>query len=109
MAQKSSTGTVKNGRDSVSKRLGLKRFHNQYCKTGQILIRQKGLKFVNGQNIGRAKDFTLYALKDGILKFKKISQNRKIKIKLTLISNNWQNLLYFFQFKNLKEITFNTF
>ena len=88
MAHKSSTGTVKNGRDSVSKRLGLKKVHNQICKKGQILIRQRGLTILPGLNVGTGKDFTLYALKNGTIKFKPIivKKNYKKRMKLEIIT-----------------------
>ena len=69
MAHKKGAGSTKNGRDSNAKRLGVKRFGGQKVKAGNILIRQKGLKFKPGSNVGCGKDFTLFALADGIVKF----------------------------------------
>ena len=104
MAHKSSTGTVKNGRDSFSKRLGLKKFHNQSCKKGQILIRQRGLTFIPGNNVGRGKDFTLYALTDGKLIFKKIIKKNHFRTQINILLNSWDNLLKFLNYKNLTEL-----
>ena len=105
MAHKSYAGTVKNGRDSISKRLGLKKNNNQYCKKGQIIIRQRGLKVLPGNNIGRAKDFTLYALKNGILNFKTIFLPNKSKYykKIFIIINNWEKIINIFYYNNFKK------
>jgi large subunit ribosomal protein L27 len=62
MAHKKGQGSVKNGRDSVSKRLGVKKFGGQEVLAGNILIRQRGRKFLPGRNVGLGRDFTLYAL-----------------------------------------------
>lgn len=109
MAHKSSTGTVKNGRDSISKRLGLKKFHNQFCKKGQILIRQRGLTFIPGKNIGKGKDFTLYALHDGTLKFQKIIKKNYFKTQINIILSPWDNLLEFLNSKNFKKLKKNLY
>jgi len=69
MAHKKGAGSTKNGRDSNAKRLGVKKFGGEHVKIGNILIRQRGLKFYPGLNVGCGKDFTLFALKDGIIKF----------------------------------------
>lgn len=69
MAHKKGAGSTKNGRDSRSKRLGVKKFGNEQVKAGNIIIRQRGMKVKPGLNIGCGKDFTLFALKDGIIKF----------------------------------------
>lgn len=69
MAHKKGAGSTKNGRDSNSKRLGLKKFGSEKVKAGNILIRQRGLKLKPGLNVGCGKDFTLFALKNGIIKF----------------------------------------
>ena len=69
MAHKKSGGSVKNGRDSNAKRRGVKRFGGQFVRAGEIIIRQKGTKFRVGENMGIGRDFTLYALKDGIVTF----------------------------------------
>ena len=69
MAHKKGQGSVKNGRDSVSKRLGVKEFGGQKVTAGSIIVRQRGSKFVAGQNVGTGRDWTLFALKDGAVKF----------------------------------------
>ena len=69
MAHKKGAGSTKNGRDSNAKRLGVKKFGNEIVKAGNILIRQRGMKFKPGLNVGFGKDYTLFALKDGIVKF----------------------------------------
>nr|YP_009496560.1 ribosomal protein L27 [Actinocyclus subtilis]AWT39273.1 ribosomal protein L27 [Actinocyclus subtilis] len=69
MAHKKGAGSTKNGRDSNSKRLGVKKFGGEYVKAGNILIRQRGMKFKPGLNVGCGRDFTLYALNNGTVKF----------------------------------------
>jgi large subunit ribosomal protein L27 len=71
MAHKKGQGSVKNGRDSVSKRLGVKAFGSEVVTAGSIIIRQRGSKWVAGQNVGTGSDWTLFALKDGTVKFDK--------------------------------------
>ena len=71
MAHKKGQGSIKNGRDSNSKRLGVKRYGGQLVTAGSIIIRQRGTKFHPGENVGLGKDFTIYALKNGIVKFDK--------------------------------------
>jgi large subunit ribosomal protein L27 len=83
MAHKKGAGSTKNGRDSNSKRLGVKRFGGQTVKAGNILVRQHGMKFKPGRNVGCGKDFTLFALLDGIVKFD--STNSKHK-RITIIN-----------------------
>jgi large subunit ribosomal protein L27 len=72
MAHKKGAGSTKNGRDSNSKRLGVKVYGNQAVKAGGIIIRQRGLKFKAGANVGIGKDYTLFALKEGTVKFEKV-------------------------------------
>ena len=69
MAHKKGAGSTKNGRDSNANRLGVKRFGGEIVRAGNILIRQRGMKFKPGSNVGYGKDFTLFALKDGTIKF----------------------------------------
>lgn len=69
MAHKKGAGSTKNGRDSNAKRLGVKRFGGEKVKAGNIIVRQRGMKFRPGNNVGCGKDFTLFALTDGIIKF----------------------------------------
>lgn len=71
MATKKAGGSTKNGRDSRSKRLGVKRFGGERVLAGNILIRQKGTRFFPGKNVGIGKDFTLFALSDGQVVFSK--------------------------------------
>jgi len=65
MAHKKGQGSAKNGRDSISKRLGVKKFGGQLVKSGNILIRQRGTRILPGKNVGRGNDDTLFALIDG--------------------------------------------
>jgi large subunit ribosomal protein L27 len=76
MAHKKGEGSVKNGRDSNSKRLGVKIFGGQPAISGNIIIRQRGTVYHPGKNVGVGKDFTLFALTDGVVEFKKGRQNR---------------------------------
>lgn len=69
MSHKKAGGSTKNGRDSRSKRLGVKLYGGQTVTAGNILVRQKGSKFHAGENVGVGKDFTLFALKNGVVKF----------------------------------------
>lgn len=69
MAHKKGVGSSKNGRDSESKRLGVKRFDGQVVAAGNILVRQRGSKFKPGLNVGQGKDFTLFALRQGVVRF----------------------------------------
>ena len=71
MAHKKGVGSSKNGRESQSKRLGVKLFGGQYCKAGNIFVRQRGTVHNPGENVGMGKDHTLFALVDGVVTFKK--------------------------------------
>ena len=71
MAHKKGQGSVRNGRDSASKRLGVKAFGGEFVTAGSIIVRQRGTKFVAGQNVGTGRDWTLFALVDGKVKFDK--------------------------------------
>lgn len=71
MAHKKAGGSTKNGRDSKSKRLGVKIFGDQKVTAGAIILRQKGLKYRPDVNVGQGTDFTLYALVDGLVHFRK--------------------------------------
>jgi large subunit ribosomal protein L27 len=82
MAHKKGEGSVKNGRDSHSKRLGVKIFGGQPVISGNIILRQRGTVYHPGKNVGVGKDFTLYALTDGVVEFRKGKKNR------TLVSVN---------------------
>jgi large subunit ribosomal protein L27 len=73
MAHKKGQGSVRNGRDSHSKRLGVKAYGSEFVTAGSILVRQRGTKFTAGLNVGTGRDWTLFALKDGKVKFDKDS------------------------------------
>lgn len=72
MAHKKGAGSSKNGRDSNSKRLGVKRFGGEYVIPGNIIVRQKGTRFHPGQNVGLGKDFTIFATEPGYVVFEKM-------------------------------------
>ncbi len=76
MATKRSGGSSNNGRDSAGRRLGLKKFGGQVVVCGNILVRQRGTKVHAGENVGTAKDHTLFALKEGRVHYVKKAQNR---------------------------------
>lgn len=78
MAHKKGQGSVRNGRDSASKRLGVKRFGSELVTAGSILVRQRGTKFHAGKNVGTGRDWTLYALVDGRVNFEK--HKRRVNI-----------------------------
>jgi large subunit ribosomal protein L27 len=78
MAHKKGEGSVKNGRDSQSKRLGVKIFGGQPAIAGNIILRQRGTVYHPGKNVGVGKDFTLFALTDGLVEFRKSRDNRTI-------------------------------
>ncbi len=78
MAHKKGEGSVKNGRDSNSKRLGVKIFGGQPAISGNIIIRQRGTKFHPGKNVGVGKDFTLFALTDGLVQFRRTKEDKTI-------------------------------
>ena len=77
MAHKKGVGSSKNGRDSESKRLGVKKYANEQVVAGNIIVRQKGTKIHPGNNVGMGKDFTLFALVDGVVKFEPYRRTRK--------------------------------
>ena len=76
MAHKKGVGSSDNGRDSKSKRLGVKMFGGQEARAGNIIVRQRGTRFHPGNNVGMGKDFTLFALTDGTISFQKRKHNR---------------------------------
>ena len=76
MAHKKGVGSTKNGRDSESKRLGVKRADGQFVLAGNILVRQRGTKIHPGINVGKGSDDTLFALKDGKVKFETFKKNK---------------------------------
>ena len=78
MAHKKGQGSVKNGRDSVSKRLGVKKFGSQVVTAGNIIIRQRGTKYLPGRNVGLGRDFTIFALVDGTVRFDR--EGRRVNV-----------------------------
>ena len=78
MAHKKGEGSVKNGRDSHSKRLGVKIFGGQPAIAGNIIVRQRGTVYHPGKNVGVGKDYTLFALSDGVVEFRKSKQDRTV-------------------------------
>jgi large subunit ribosomal protein L27 len=78
MAHKKGEGSVKNGRDSQSKRLGVKIYGGQAAIAGNIIVRQRGTVYHPGKNVGVGKDFTLFALTDGVVEFRKTKGDRSI-------------------------------
>jgi large subunit ribosomal protein L27 len=78
MAHKKGQGSTQNGRDSVSKRLGVKKFGGELVIAGNIIMRQRGTKYRAGVNVGIGRDHTLFALKDGAVKFDK--PNRRVSV-----------------------------
>ncbi len=77
MAHKKGAGKSKNGRDSQAQRLGVKRYAGQEVRAGTILVRQRGTRIHPGNNVGVGKDYTLFALVDGIVKYEPYSDNRR--------------------------------
>ena len=77
MAHKKAGGSSRNGRDSNSQRLGVKRYGGQEVRAGNILVRQRGTVFHPGRNVGIGTDHTLFALKDGVVAFKPIAKGRQ--------------------------------
>ncbi len=77
MAHKKGGGSTKNGRDSNSKRLGVKRFGGQFVRAGNILVRQRGTRWHPGANVGLGRDYTLFALADGVVKFERFGRDRQ--------------------------------
>ena len=88
MAHKKGQGSVRNGRDSVSKRLGVKAFGGENVSAGSIIVRQRGTKFVAGNNVGTGRDWTLFALVDGKVTFDKGSRRVNIVPADTKPNNN---------------------
>ena len=77
MAHKKGGGKSKNGRDSQSQRLGIKRYAGQTVTSGTILVRQRGTRIHPGVNVGLGKDYTIFALIDGVVKYEPYSDNRR--------------------------------
>ena len=87
MAHKKGQGSVKNGRDSVSKRLGVKKFGSQHVIAGNIIIRQRGTKFLAGRGVGLGKDYTIFALIEGRVRFDKDGRRVNVDPLLVAASN----------------------
>ncbi len=80
MAHKKGVGSSRNGRDSNSKRLGVKLFDGQCAKTGSIIVRQRGTRFHAGEHVGVGRDHTLFALAEGTVKFSPYAKGRRKKV-----------------------------
>ena len=77
MAHKKGGGSSRNGRDSQSKRLGVKKFGGEHVRSGNILVRQRGTQFLPGTNVGMGRDFTIFAVVDGFVKFESVTRDKK--------------------------------
>lgn len=77
MAHKKAGGSSRNGRDSAAQRLGVKKFGGEPVRAGNILVRQRGTTFYPGNNVGIGKDDTLFALRDGTVRFRQVRKDRK--------------------------------
>lgn len=77
MAHKKAGGSTRNGRDSAAQRLGVKKFGGEHVISGNIIVRQRGTKFAPGDNVGRGRDDTLFALKDGVVQFRFFKKGRQ--------------------------------
>ncbi|MDR2461001.1 MAG: 50S ribosomal protein L27 [Deltaproteobacteria bacterium] len=77
MAHKKAGGSSRNGRDTIGKRRGVKRYGGELVKAGNIIVRQLGTKIHPGTNVGLGRDFTIYALIDGLVKFERLGADRK--------------------------------
>ena len=86
MAHKKGQGSVRNGRDSASKRLGVKTYGGEAVTAGSIIIRQRGSKFLAGENVGTGRDWTLFALVDGKIAFDK--NGRRVNVKAAPATKN---------------------
>ena len=85
-AHKKGVGSTRNGRDSESKRLGVKRGDGQFVLAGNILVRQRGTKIHPGTNVGKGKDDTLFALKNGTVKFERLGKDRNSSVIIATIA-----------------------
>ncbi len=77
MARKKGGGTAKNGRDSPGQRLGVKVFASEWVRPGNIIVRQRGTRFLPGRNVGRGRDDTIFALTEGVVRFEWVSRDKK--------------------------------
>ena len=78
MAHKKGQGSTSNGRDSIGKRLGVKRYGGQVVSAGSIIVRQRGTKFYPGENVGLGVDYTIFAKIDGVVKFERKGRDKKL-------------------------------
>jgi large subunit ribosomal protein L27 len=85
MAHKKAGGSSRNGRDSAGQRRGVKRFGGQQVIAGNIIVRQLGTKFHPGEGVGMGRDYTLFALVDGVVKFEKYMRNNKVKTRILVV------------------------
>ncbi|WP_027183684.1 50S ribosomal protein L27 [Desulfovibrio inopinatus] len=88
MAHKKAGGSSRNGRDSAGQRRGVKRFGGQQVLAGNILVRQLGTKFHPGENVGMGRDYTLFAMADGVVKFEKYTRKKKVKTRISIVPAN---------------------
>jgi large subunit ribosomal protein L27 len=86
MAHKKGTGSTRNGRDSNSKRLGVKAYGGETVTAGSILIRQRGTAVLPGENVGRGSDDTLFALSDGVVQFESIKRALRTRKRISVVS-----------------------
>ncbi len=77
MAHKKAGGSSRNGRDSPGQRFGVKRFAGQIVRAGNILVRQRGTSIHPGENVGMGRDYTLFAMIDGVVKFERVGRDKK--------------------------------
>lgn len=85
MAHKKAGGSSRNGRDSAGQRRGVKRYGGQEVLAGNILVRQLGTKIHPGTNVGMGKDYTLFALVDGVVKYEKYTRKRVVKTRVSIV------------------------
>lgn len=85
MAHKKAGGSSRNGRDSQGQRRGVKKFGGQAVKAGNILIRQLGTRIHPGENVGMGRDYTLFALIDGQVKYEKYSRQKKVRTRVSIV------------------------
>ncbi len=85
MAHKKAGGSSRNGRDSQGQRRGVKKFGGQVVKAGNILIRQLGTKIHPGENVGMGRDYTLFALIDGQVKYEKYTRQKKVRTRVSIV------------------------
>lgn len=86
MAHKKAGGSSRNGRDSAGQRRGVKRFGGQQVLAGNILVRQLGTKFHPGLNVGMGRDYTLFALSDGVVQFERYTRRRKVRTRVNIVA-----------------------